>query len=167
MNPASQTQNFFWSPLGTTAFQLGNLALVDFNIGNDASNPNKGIIVRGGTNSSVEIPILTADNLSSTLANISTLNVSTINIADISVPDINTSQLNASNISVDVNFRVFGITQTDTIEADSMTAGCDMTNTLETSSNMYYPNNLVIDYPHHKSPTIELTVLIYPNISTA
>jgi hypothetical protein len=87
MNPASQTQNFFWNTQGTTAFQLGNLALVDFNIGNDAFNPNKGIIVRGGTNSSVEIPILTADNLSSTLANISTLNVSTINVADISVPD--------------------------------------------------------------------------------
>jgi hypothetical protein len=119
MNPASQTQNFFWSPSGTTAFQLGNLASVDFNIGNDALNPNKGIIVRGGTNSSVEIPILTADNLSSTLANISTLNVSTINVADISVPDINTSQLNASNISVDVNLRVFGTTQTDTLEADT------------------------------------------------
>jgi hypothetical protein len=114
MNPASQTQNFFWSPLGTTAFQLGNLASVDFNIGNDASNPNKGIIVRGGTNSSVEIPILTSDNFSSALSNISTLNVSNIIVdTDIAVPDINTSQLNASNISVDVNLRVFGTTQTD------------------------------------------------------
>ena len=119
MNPTSQTQNFFWNTQGTTAFQLGNLATVDFNIGNDASNPNKGIIVRGGTNSSVEIPILTADNLSSTLANISTLNVSTINIADIDVPLINTSQLNASNISVDVDLRVFGTTETDILQADT------------------------------------------------
>ena len=158
MNPASQTQNFFWNTQGTTAFQLGNLALVDFNIGNDASNPNKGIIVRGGVNSSVEIPILTADNLSSTTANISTLNVSTINIADISVPDINTSQLNASNISVDVNLSVAGTTQTDILEADIISAGCDMTSTLETSSNMYYPNNLLIDYSATQvATTIELS----------
>ena len=95
MNPSSQTQNFFWAG---TAFQLGNLASVDFNIGNDGANPNKGIIVRGGTNSSVEIPILTADNLSSTTANISTLNVSTINIAAVDVPVINTSQLNALSL---------------------------------------------------------------------
>jgi hypothetical protein len=159
MNPASQTQNFFWSPSGTTAFQLGNLASVDFNIGNDALNPNKGIIVRGGTNSSVEIPILTADNLSSTLANISTLNVSNIIVdTDIAVPDINASQLNASNISVDVNLRVFGITQTDTLEADTISAGCDMTNTLETSSDMYYPNNLLIDFSvPQNATTIELS----------
>ena len=159
MNPASQTQNFFWSSSGTTAFQLGNLASVDFNIGNDALNPNKGIIVRGGTNSSVEIPILTADNLSSTLANISTLNVSTIIVdTDIAVPDINTSQLNASNISVDVNLRVFGTTQTDTLEADTITAGCDMTNTLETSSDMYYPNNLLVDFSAaQNATTIELS----------
>jgi hypothetical protein len=163
MNPAAQTQNFFWSPLGTTAFQLGNLASVDFNIGNDASNPNKGIIVRGGTNSSVEIPILTADNLSSTLANISTLNVSTVIVdTDIAVPDINTSQLNASNISVDVNLRVFGTTQTDTLEADTITAGCDMTNTLETSSNMYYPNNLLIDY---SAPQVATTIELSSNLS--
>ena len=42
MNPSSQTQNFFWAG---TAFQLGNLASVDFSIGNDGSNPDKGIIV--------------------------------------------------------------------------------------------------------------------------
>jgi len=159
MNPISQTQTFFWAG---TAFQLGNLASVDFNIGNDGSNPNKGIIVRGGVNSSVEIPILTADNLSSTLANISTLNVSTINIADISVPDINTSQLNASNISVDVDLRVFGTTQTDVLEADIMSAGCDMTSTLETSTNMYYPNNLLIDY---SAPQIATTIELSSNLS--
>jgi hypothetical protein len=159
MNPTSQTQNFFWNSLGTTAFQLGNLASVDFNIGNDSFNPNKGIIVRGGTNSSVEIPILTSDNFSSALSNISTLNVSTIIVdTDIAVPDINTSQLNASNISVDVNLRVFGTTQTDTLEADTITAGCDMTNTLETSTNMYYPNNLLIDYSATQdATTIELS----------
>jgi hypothetical protein len=158
MNPTSQTQNFFWNTQGTTAFQLGNLALVDFNIGNDASNPNKGIIVRGGTNSSVEIPILTADNLSSTTANISTLNVSTVNVADITIPDINTSQLNASNISVDVNLSVAGTTQTDILEADIISAGCDMTSTLETSTNMYYPNNLLIDYSATQvATTIELS----------
>jgi hypothetical protein len=159
MNPASQTQNFFWSPSGTTAFQLGNLASVDFNIGNDALNPNKGIIVRGGTNSSVEIPILTSDNFSSALSNISTLNVSTIIVdTDITVPDINTSQLNASNISVDVNLRVFGTTQTDTLEADTISAGCDMTNTLETSSDMYYPNNLLVDFSAaQNATTIELS----------
>ena len=162
MNPTSQTQNFFWNTQGTTAFQLGNLALVDFNIGNDASNPNKGIIVRGGTNSSVEIPILTADNLSSTTANISTLNVSTINVADIAVPDINTSQLNASNISVDVNLSVAGTTQTDILEADIISAGCDMTSTLETSSNMYYPNNLLIDY---SAPQVATTIELCSNLS--
>jgi hypothetical protein len=159
MNPISQTQTFFWAG---TAFQLGNLASVDFNIGNDGSNPDKGIIVRGGVNSSVEIPILTADNLSSTLANISTLNVSTINIADISVPDINTSQLNASNISVDVDLTVGGTTQTDILEADIISAGCDMTRTLETSTNMYYPNNLLIDY---SAPQISTTIELSSNLS--
>ena len=156
MNPISQSQNLFWN---STAFQLGNLALVDFNIGNDASNPNKGIIVRGGTNSSVEIPILTSDNFSSALSNISTLNVSNIIVdTDIAVPDINTSQLNASNISVDVNLRVFGTTQTDTLEATLMTAGCDMTNTLKTSTNMYYPNNLLVDFSvPQDATTIELS----------
>jgi hypothetical protein len=160
MNPISQTQNLFWN---STLFQFGNLASVDFNIGNDASNPNKGIIVRGGTNSSVEIPILTSDNFSSALSNISTLNVSTIIVdTDIAVPDINTSQLNASNISVDVNLRVFGITQTDTLEADTITAGCDMTNTLETSTNMYYPNNLLIDY---SAPQVATTIELSSNLS--
>jgi hypothetical protein len=160
MNPISQTQNFFWAG---TAFQLGNLASVDFNIGNDGANPNKGIIVRGGTNSSVEIPILTSDNFSSALSNISTLNVSTVNVdTDIAVPDINTSQLNASNISVDVNLRVFGTTQTDTLEASLMTAGCDMTNTLETSTNMYYPNNLLIDY---SAPQVATTIELSSNLS--
>jgi len=159
MNPISQTQTFFWAG---TAFQLGNLASVDFNIGNDGSNPNKGIIVRGGINSSVEIPILTADNLSSTLANISTLNVSTINIADIAVPDINTSQLNASNISVDVDLRVFGTTETDILQADIISAGCDMTSTLETSTNMYYPNNLLIDY---SAPQVATTIELSSNLS--
>jgi hypothetical protein len=160
MNPISQTQNLFWN---STLFQFGNLASVDFNIGNDASNPNKGIIVRGGTNSSVEIPILTSDNFSSALSNISTLNVSTIIVdTDIAVPDINTSQLNASNISVDVDLRVFGITQTDTLEADTITAGCDMTNTLETSTNMYYPNNLLIDY---SAPQVATTIELSSNLS--
>lgn len=160
MNPISQTQTFFWAG---TAFQLGNLASVDFNIGNDGSNPDKGIIVRGGINSSVEIPILTSDNFSSALSNISTLNVSTIIVdTDIAVPDINTSQLNASNISVDVNLRVFGTTQTDTLEAGSMTAGCDMTNTLETSTNMYYPNNLLIDY---SAPQVATTIELSSNLS--
>jgi len=162
VNPTSQTQNFFWNTQGTTAFQLGNLATVDFNIGNDASNPNKGIIVRGGTNSSVEIPILTADNLSSTLANISTLNVSTINIADIDVPLINTSQLNASNISVDVDLKVVGRTETDILQADTLAAGCDMTSTLETSTDMYYPNNLLIDY---SATQIATTVELSSNLS--
>jgi hypothetical protein len=158
-NPVAQTQNFFWAG---TAFQLGNLASVDFNIGNDGSNPDKGIIVRGGVNSSVEIPILTADNLSSTLANISTLNVSTINVAAIDVPDINTSQLNASNISVDVDLTVGGTTQTDILEADIISAGCDMTNTLETSTNMYYPNNLLIDY---SAPQVATTIELSSNLS--
>jgi len=111
MNPISQTQNFFWN---STVFQLGNLALVDFNIGNDASNPNKGIIVRGGTNSSVEIPILTADNLSSTLSNISTLNVSTINVdTTLSIAD-----LNLSNLSVDQNVSIGG----DIVEVGNITS---------------------------------------------
>jgi len=154
-NPASQSQNFFWN---ATAFQLGNLATVDFNIGNNGAAPDKGIIVKGGINSSVEIPILTADNLSSTLANISTLNVSTINIADIDVPLINTSQLNASNISVDVDLHVVGTTRTDILQADILSAGCDMTGTLETSTNMYYPNNLLIDYSATQvATTIELS----------
>ena len=151
MNPASQTQNFFWAG---TAFQLGNLASVDFNIGNDGSNPNKGIIVRGGVNSSVEIPILTADNLSSTLANISTLNVSTINIAAIDVPDINTSQLNASNISVDVNLSVGGTTQTDTLEADTISAGM-----LDVSGDVVISGTATL-------PTLNVSNVSVDNIST-
>jgi len=133
MNPVSQTQDFFWN---STAFQLGNLASVDFNIGNDPSNPDKGIIVRGGTNSSVEIPILTADNFSSALSNISTLNVSDLTVdTSVSLPSLTVNNLSVvqnvsiggdivevGNITSAGNLEFFNISAINEVETDNIIA---------------------------------------------
>ena len=105
------------------------------------------------------IDITASSTIAAPTMNTSTLNVSTINVdTDIDVPDINTSQINASNISVDVDLHVTGTTQTDILEADTIAADCDMTSTLKTSSNMYYPNNLLVDFSASQTATtIELS----------
>jgi hypothetical protein len=153
----------------------GDIAFTPYNLSN-ATPPS---MVVQASDGKVYIPNMSALDIntstleainitaSSTIAaptmNTSTLNVSTINVdTDIDVPDINTSQINASNISVDVDLTVAGTTQTDVLEADIISAGCDMTNTLETSSNMYYPNNLLIDY---SAPQVATTIELSSNLS--
>ncbi len=111
------------------------------------------------TSSLQAIDITASTTIVAPTMNTSTLNASTINVdTDIDVPDINTSQINASNISVDVDLHVTGTTQTDILEADTIAADCDMTSTLKTSSNMYYPNNLLVDFSAAQTATtIELS----------
>lgn len=157
-NPSSQSQNFFWN---STAFQLGNLASVDFNIGNNGAAPDKGIIVRGGTNSSVEIPILTVNNLScdltpniaagvgitvTSVGGIATitntgivtdpLNISTLNTSQVNASDVHTEALNVSGSAAFLadGLTVFGQTTTQNISTANISSTAFITASGEVSA---------------------------------